>query len=364
MNFLTLLFIPVISLGIVLAIMPMFRKAAFRVNLVDKPSLRKKHVGQVPLVGGLAIWFATVATLVSSHPSILTLLPIRFILGAGTVLLVIGVIDDKADLRATIKLTIQIALAYFAFTNGFRIESLHGVMGIYELPLPLQYAITMIVITGVVNAFNLMDGIDGLASGLALVSFILFGMLAYKTGQTAYLYLFLALIGALIGFMRFNLSAKTKVFMGDAGSLFIGLVMVLSSISLLQAAQGTSDIQLVLSVVVGVLALPVLDSLRVYRRRAKNGFSPFRADRTHFHHLVLQLGLKNRYSTVFVLLVSLALIALSVVMGSIAGFTLMIITLLTVFISISWILGLNTKVNHWRAKVLEMEMESTKSGVN
>jgi hypothetical protein len=103
--------------------------------------------------------------------------------------------------------------------------------------------------------------------------------------------------------------------------LFIGLIMVLSSISLLQAAQGTSDIQLVLSVVVGVLALPGLDSLRVYRRRAKNGFSPFRADRTHFHHLVLQLGLKNRYSTVFVLLVSLALIALSVVMGSIAGFT-------------------------------------------
>jgi len=364
MTILNLLFIPLISLGILLASMPLFRKAAIRVNLVDKPTLRKKHVGQIPLVGGLAIWFASIITLVASHPSVLSMIDIRFILASGTLLLVIGVIDDKTDLRATIKLTIQIALAYFAFVNGFRIETMHGVLGIYELPLAVQYITTMIVITGVVNAFNLMDGIDGLASGMALVSFILFGFLAYVTGQTAYLYLFLALIGALIGFMRFNLSAKTKVFMGDAGSLFIGLIMVLSAISLIQTAQGTSDIQLVLSVVIGVLALPVLDSLRVYRRRAKSGYSPFRADRTHFHHLVLQLGLKNRNTTVFVLLVAVALIALSVLMGSIVGFTLMILTLLTVFISISWLLSLNTKVNQWRAKVLEMEMESTKSGVN
>ncbi|TVQ67104.1 MAG: undecaprenyl/decaprenyl-phosphate alpha-N-acetylglucosaminyl 1-phosphate transferase [Balneolaceae bacterium] len=355
MSALNLIIIPAISLAIVLTIMPLLRIVAIQLQLVDKPSGRKAHNGQIPLAGGLAISFATMLTLLVSTTSWSEFSGISFILLAGGILLVIGVIDDKSDLRASMKLTIQIALAYFAFANGIRIETFHGILGIYEIPVLAQYFITLIVITGVVNAFNLMDGIDGLAAGLAIVACTLFGWMAYITGQFMLLNLFLALIGALVGFMRFNFSSKVKVFMGDAGSLFIGLIMVLSAISLIQAAQGTSEIRLVFPVVIGVLALPVLDSLRVYRRRAKDGFSPFRADRTHFHHLVLQLGIKHRSATLLVIFVSAILIALSITIGSLTSFTFMILALMTAFIAISWILSLNSKVMDWKEKVLAME---------
>lgn len=355
MSLLSLILTPVISLAIVLAIMPMLRVAAVKINLVDKPNARKSHNGQIPLVGGLAISFATLATLLVSSSSWIELSGISFMLIAAGILLVIGVIDDKTDLRASLKLTIQIALAYYAFSNGIRIETFHGILGINEIPDVFQYIITLIVITGVVNAFNLMDGIDGLAAGLALVAFILFGLMAFIAGQLMLLYLFLALIGALLGFMRFNFSTKEKVFMGDAGSLFIGFIMVLSAIFLIQAAQGTPTIRLVFPVVIGVLSLPVLDSLRVYRRRAKNGYSPFHADRTHFHHLVLQLGVKHQYATLLIIFVSGLLITLSITLGTLTSFSLMILSIMTVFIIISWVLSLNSKVIYWKEKVHEME---------
>jgi len=350
-----LFFIPVISLSIILALMPLLRLTAIKLNLVDKPNARKAHKGQVPLVGGLAVWFSAISTLLVVSPSLGDLSEISFMLIAAGILLIMGVIDDKADLRASLKLTIQIALAYYAFVNGIRIESFYGILGIYEIPVVVQYLVTLTVITGVVNAFNLMDGIDGLAAGLAFVAFVQFAWMAFITGEMMLLYLFLSLTGALTGFMRFNFSSKVKVFMGDAGSLFIGFIMVLSAISLLQAAHGTPNIQLVLSVVVGVLALPVLDSLRVYRRRAKNGYSPFRADRTHFHHLVLQLGIKHRSATILIIVISGILIALSIAIGTLASFTLMVLSLMTIFIVISWLLSLNCKVVYWKNKVLEME---------
>jgi len=359
MTSLYLIITPIISLAIVLSIMPLLRKGAIKLNLTDKPTNRKKHSGNIPLVGGIAIWFATIATVLVSNPAWASLMEIRFLLAAASILLVIGIIDDKADLRASLKLTIQIALAYYAFINGIRIESLYGVFGIFELPIILQYGFTLVIITGVVNAFNLMDGIDGLAAGLALVSFIAFGFMAFLTGQIMFLYLFLALIGALIGFMRFNFSKKNKVFMGDAGSLFIGFIMVVSAISMIQAAQSTPDFKLILSVVVGVLALPVLDSLRVYRRRAKNGYSPFRADRTHFHHLVIQLGMKPRNATLLIVGISGALITLSITVGTYTSFTLMLLILMITFITLSWFLSLNNKVIYWKDKVLDMEKKLT-----
>lgn len=355
MSLTNLLATPAISLAIVLIIMPYIRKIAIKTNLVDKPDQRKKHSGQVPLTGGLAIYFAMMATLLVTSPSWEGLSEIRILLIAAGILLITGWIDDKTELRASVKFTIQIMLAYYAFLNGIRIESFFGILGIHQIPVILQYAITLVVITGVVNAFNLMDGIDGLAAGLALVSFALFGWLAFLTGQTMLLFLFLALAGGLAGFMRFNFSRNKKVFMGDAGSLFIGFIMVASAIMLLQSAQGTANVKLVLSVIVGILALPVLDSLRVYRRRAKEGFSPLRADRTHFHHLVLHLGIKSQHAALFTISVSILMIGLGVAIGTLTSITLMILSIFTAFIIISSLLSLNNKVTTWKELVSEME---------
>ena len=363
MSLLTLFFVLTMALFLVLAIMPLMRKAAIGVGLVDKPNRRKVHSGSIPLVGGITVWMAAIFTLLISVPSEFITAETRYILITSGLMLLLGAIDDKMDLRASIKLLIQLALAYFAFANGIRIESFYGILGIHVIPVYVQYALTVLVITGVINAFNLMDGIDGLAAAMALNGFILFAGLAVITGQFLLFYLFLALIGALLGFLRFNLSKTGKVFMGDAGSLFIGTVLVLSAIVLLQAAANTPAIKLVLSVVVGVLTLPVLDSLRVYRRRAKEGFSPFRADRTHFHHLVLQLGIKPGRATAIIVAVSATLISLSVIIGTLASVTAMVLTILMLFILISSVLSLHNRVDHWRKQVKDMERRAAKDPV-
>jgi UDP-GlcNAc:undecaprenyl-phosphate/decaprenyl-phosphate GlcNAc-1-phosphate transferase len=355
MNLISALLTPFLSLILVLAVMPLMRKAAFGVALVDKPSKRKVHSGSIPLVGGITVWLTALFTLFVVVPGGLFATETRYILLASGIMLLLGLIDDKMDLRASLKLLIQLTLAYFAFVNGIRIESFYGIFGIHEIPVFMQYALTVVVITGVINAFNLMDGIDGLAAALALNAFILFAGLAVITGQFLLVYLFLALIGALVGFLRYNLSKYNKVFMGDAGSLFIGTVLVLSALMLLQSAQNTSSIKLVLSVVIGVLTLPVLDSLRVYRRRAKDGFSPFRADRTHFHHLVLQLGINPRSATMIIAGVSVGLIGLSVALGSLTSVTVMVLVILVLFIVISSVLSLHNRVDQWRQKVKQME---------
>jgi UDP-GlcNAc:undecaprenyl-phosphate/decaprenyl-phosphate GlcNAc-1-phosphate transferase len=345
-----------ISLTLVIVTMPLMRKGALAVGLVDKPNNRKVHTGTIPLVGGITIWMVSMVSLkLIASPEWLTS-EVRYILAASGAMLLLGLLDDKLDLRASIKLLTQLIVAYFAFEYGIRIESLHGVMGIHEIPMYMQYFLTVVIITGVINAFNLMDGIDGLAATIALNAFILFAGLALITGQLLLMYLFLALIGALVGFLRFNLSKKQKVFMGDAGSLFIGTILVLSAIVLIQSAQNTSGIKLILSVIVGVLTLPVLDSLRVYRRRAKDGFSPFRADRTHFHHLILQLGMKPRTATLAITGVSMALIILSVAIGTLTGITVMVVSILTLFIIITTLLTHHNRVDQWRRHIKELEL--------
>jgi UDP-GlcNAc:undecaprenyl-phosphate/decaprenyl-phosphate GlcNAc-1-phosphate transferase len=355
MSTVTALVLITLPLILVLIMMPFFRKAAIAVGLVDKPGRRKAHNGSVPLVGGITVWLASLITLFIAVPTEVLTAEMRYIVLSSGLMLLIGAFDDKVDLRASIKLLVQLSVAYFAFINGIRIESFYGVFGIFELPYYLQYVITVLVIAGVINAFNLMDGIDGLAAAMALNAFIMFAGLAIITGQTLLVFLFLALIGALIGFLRFNLSRNEKVFMGDAGSLFIGTVMVMSAIVLIQAATNTPSIKLVFSIVVGVLTLPVLDSLRVYRQRAKMGFSPFRADRTHFHHLVLQSGIHPKWAAVLIVGISFTLIALGVLIGTLTSVTMMVFAILVMFIVISSLLTLHNKVNDWKTRVRGME---------
>lgn len=358
MSLISAVFTTLIALTLVLLSMPLMRTIVTAVGLVDRPNKRKVHSGSIPLAGGITIWLAATITLLLTATSAWITGEVRYLLAASSGMLLLGLLDDKMDLRASLKLLIQLVLAYFAFVNGIRIESMHGVFGLYEIPVYAQYVLTVIVITGVVNAFNLMDGIDGLAAAMALNGFILFAGLAFITGQFMLLYLFLALIGALLGFLRYNLSSTRKVFMGDAGSLFIGTILVLSAIILLQAAQGTPGITLVVSVVIGVLTLPVLDSLRVYRRRAKDGFSPFRADRTHFHHLILQLGMKPRVATMTITGVSLVLIVLSVAIGTLTSATVMVITILALFILLTALLTHHNNVDEWRRQIKALEQRS------
>ena len=324
-------------------------------NLVDNPSERKTHSHPVPLIGGIAIILASGMALIIYPEFWIYIGQYNALVVGSLLLLLIGVIDDKMDVRPILRLIIQIAIAHFVFDSGIRIDSMYGVFGVYELPVIAQYFLTMLVIVGTINAFNLMDGIDGLAAGLAIIGLLAYSYIAILAHKEFLVVLFVSLIGALIAFLRYNLSKKNKIFMGDAGSLVLGFILVVSGIILLQSTKGTSNISVSLAVVISVLALPVADSLRVYRKRIKQGYSPFRADRTHLHHMVLFLGVKHKVACALILFLSLGIIGLSIVFGSTFNITFIIISILALFIVISTILGANRELNLWVNKIRKLE---------
>lgn len=345
----------VLSLVLVLVILRLLRKVAVKINLVDRPNTRKTHTNPIPIIGGVAIVISSGLALMISPEFWKGIYENHVVIVGAIVLLVVGLIDDKMNVRPILKLIVQIALAHFVFHSGIRIDSMFGILGIYELSFSVQYILTLLVIVGVINAFNLMDGIDGLAAGLSIIGFLVYTYLAILTGKIFLVVLFISIIGALIGFLKFNLSTKNKIFMGDAGSLALGYILVVSGIILIQSAHGTSNVPTALVVVMGVLGLPVTDSLRVYYRRMKLGCSPFKADRTHFHHLVLMFGIGHKRASFLITLFVVCIIALNAILVTMFNVTLTILYFLILFVLISTILEINREINIWRNKIKNLE---------
>jgi UDP-GlcNAc:undecaprenyl-phosphate GlcNAc-1-phosphate transferase len=350
-----LLFFPIAALILSLFIIPLLRSIAFKIQLVDKPNFRKVHHNHIPLVGGLGLAITTAFALLPSLMMGINFYPIAAILVGAIVMLVMGVLDDKMDIRASLKLLIQLILAHYIYANGIRIDSFYGIMGINEIPEFAAYFLTIIIITGVVNAFNLMDGIDGLASGLAIVSLIVFSQIAFFLDNSALGLLLITLTGSLIGFLRFNFSKKSKIFMGDAGSLLLGFVLVVSAISLLQSAGNTSYIRLAAPAVFGILLVPVIDSLRVYRRRMKEGKSPFSPDKTHIHHLVLGFGVKHKTASIIIVTMVVMIMIVSFLASYTLGITLAIGFSLLFYYIVARVLQINKGIADWKAKIIEIE---------
>jgi UDP-GlcNAc:undecaprenyl-phosphate/decaprenyl-phosphate GlcNAc-1-phosphate transferase len=344
-----------------LILIPVFRKVALKINLVDKPNARKVHAQAVPLVGGLAIFAAASLALSLALPSDANPLCFKNIYLAVVILLLMGVLDDRFDLNASLKLAIQLILAHFVYQQGIKIESLHGLLGIYTMTPAVQYLLTVVVVAGAVNAFNLMDGIDGLAAGLAIAGFAVFTLLAILNHQPYLALVFLTCIGALIAFLRFNLSKNQKIFMGDAGSLTLGFVLVVTGIQLLQTAQDTNLGSATALGVVAVLLVPVLDALRVFRNRIKSGKSPFDADKSHLHHLVLSTGLKHQSAALCIVILIVGLILIGLICFQLKGLTLAIAAMLLLFFVLTSLLQFNDKINDWKLRVKRMESRNVAS---
>jgi UDP-GlcNAc:undecaprenyl-phosphate/decaprenyl-phosphate GlcNAc-1-phosphate transferase len=349
---------PLAAFLITLLVIPVLRKIAFRINMVDKPNLRKVHTTPIPLVGGVGIFIATTMALGLALPFEFDILGFKNIYFAISILLMMGVIDDFFELRATMKLAIQLILAHFIYSQGIKIESFHGIFGLYEMAEWMQYGLTVVVIAGAVNAFNLMDGIDGLAAGLAIAGLTVFTFLAILTNQYLLVLIFVIYIGGLLAFLRFNLSKSQKVFMGDAGSLMIGFILVVSGIRLIQAAQSTSNISLVILGVLAVMLVPVFDALRVFRRRVKSGKSPFSADKTHLHHLVLTTGLRHKASSLGIVGLMTGILAIGFLSYHMVGLSVAFVAMLVLFSVTTSILQFHNRLMFWKNKIKSMEIAS------
>lgn len=333
---------PLLASALAWVLIPVLRKAATCIGLVDHPNFRKVHSNCVPLVGGIAVFIsANLAMLVSLlFDQSVKSLELLFVL--ALMLLIMGAIDDRRDLRAILKLGIQLVIAHFVFMSGVRIESLYGIFGIYELAGWAQYLLTVVIISGVVNAFNLMDGIDGLAAGMAIAGLGLFTVLAFITGQYQLALVFLTFIGSLLSFLRYNFSRKNKIFMGDAGSLVLGFIMVVGGIQMLQSTVSQSSEMIVLIGVMSVLMVPVLDAMRVFRIRIIAGKSPFAPDKNHLHHLVLAMGLRHSLASLTIVGISLFQVLVGYIAFLIAGALAAVISMILLFMAIVHFLNLNS----------------------
>ena len=267
-----------------------------RYKLYDVPNDRKEHLAPVPTMGGIAIVAGMVMALLLWFPFAHDMRQICFFFSI-VALFGLGIMDDLKDLSAKYKFIIQIALAALIAISGIRINSFDGLFGIYELPVSAQYSFTILAIVGITNAFNLIDGIDGLAGGLSFMSLVTLGLFLTISGDASTALIAFALAGGTLGFLYFNFN-PARIFMGDTGSLVIGFVVAVLCIQLMRI--NILSPQPVLShppmFVLGLVLIPVFDTIRVFASRIWKGRSPFAADKTHIHHLLTNQGFSHVFA--------------------------------------------------------------------
>ena len=273
-----------LSMFMTIALVPVFKGMAARVNAIDVPNVRKVHEVPMPKTGGLAMALGTVVPILLWVPMNQA---VKSIMLGAAIIVFFGAIDDCKNLSYRAKFLGQVGAALTVMLyGGLRIESL-GMLLPDDVLLPVWISIplTLVVIVGVTNAINLSDGLDGLAGGITLVSFICIAYLAYKIENTAIAVMAVAVAGAIFGFLRFN-TYPAELFMGDSGSQFLGFLSITLSISITQGSSPLSPLFPLL-----LLGFPILDTLTVMVERISEGKSPFVADKKHFHHKLIRLGL-------------------------------------------------------------------------
>lgn len=283
----------IISLFLTIAIIPIVKRVAFRVNLVDQPGERKVHVLPMPRSGGIAMALGAIIPVLIWVPMDNM---IRAVHIGCLMIVIIGVIDDVKNLKYFYKFMAQIGGALVViFYGNIRIESLGDMVPAgFVLPVFVSVALTVLFIVGVTNAINLSDGLDGLAGGISMLSFVTIGFFAYKCGNIPIAIMSLSVVGAILGFLRFN-TYPAIVFMGDAGSQMLGFLCVVFTLVLTQSNTPYSEITPLF-----LIGFPILDTLTVMVERISNGSSPFKADKNHFHHKLMKLGLYHSESVLVI----------------------------------------------------------------
>ncbi len=291
----------------------------------DIGHFRKQHDHGIPRLGGVAMFlsFALSALICSA---IDYRFPVTYILAAAIILFIMGIKDDLSGVNPSTKLLVQIIAALILVLWGdVRLTSMYGVLDIYELPYTLSCILSVLVIIMVVNAFNLIDGIDGLAGVTGIVTNVSFVALFTYMHQYNLALISVIMVGAIAGFLRFNLT-PAKIFMGDTGSLFIGLISVVMAIKFIEVNKFTHiNTPLIYSapaIAVAILIGPVFDTLRIFFIRIVNGVPPFTADRNHIHHRMLKLGFNHLQTTCILALLNIITIGITLIFSTLGNYTL------------------------------------------
>ena len=308
---------------VVLLATPSLIKVAKLKHLVDEPSEdRKLHTRSIPTIGGIvifgallfsyALWFPEEYFYINQSITIF-----KTVVAVLVILFFVGIKDDIIGTAPLKKLAAHFVVGFIiVIMSDIRIRSMYGIFGVGELELWQSYLISIFTYIVIVNAFNLIDGLDGLAAGIGFISTMSIGVLFSVVGNVPLALLGFVLGGALLGFLIFNFS-PARIFMGDSGSLTIGAVVSVLAIN----AIGVSPASLPLEVrtvnmpilVMSILAYPLADTIRAFTIRAFKGVSPFTADKNHIHHKFIALGFTHAQTVLVIYFYNLCIIGFALV---------------------------------------------------
>ena len=285
---------------------PRLVKIALLKNIVDNPDARKLQRTPVPVLGGVAVFFGVVIA-IGCMSSVVDCSGLPVVIMAMMAMLYTGTMDDILSLSPGLRFVIEIVVVLLLiFVGGYCIDDFHGLWNIGRFSYWYAVPLTVVAAVGIINAINLVDGVNGLSSGYCIMACLIFGTLFFLAGEAPMTILAAVSVGALIPFFLHNVFGKTsKMFIGDGGTLVMGVVMSVFVIAILQngsrvAAYVNPNVGLV-PFTLAVLSVPVFDTLRVMSTRILKGTSPFRPDKTHLHHMFIDLGCSHVATTLAIL---------------------------------------------------------------
>lgn len=344
-----------ISLAAVWIIHPHLVKIARIKDIVDNPNARKLQKEPIPILGGVAVFFGIFMSL--SIAGILTECSELFVLLTSMLLMLyLGSMDDILELRATTRLVVQIgAVLVLVFLGGnYEIDDLLGLAGFTAIPQWAAIPLTVFAAVGIINAINLIDGVDGLSSGFGVMSSLMFSVAFFVVGDYPMVILCASTIGALTLFFLHNVfGKKSKMFIGDGGTLVLGIILAAYVTRLIDSAQTqvpcptVNEPASVIPFTLAILSIPVFDTLRVMSTRILDRKSPFHPDKTHLHHMFIDLGFSHVITTVSILTLNSLVIAIWA-FAYFSGSSAMVQTFAVVLAGVTVTFGLYHSVQRFR----------------
>jgi len=346
-------------------LMPYIVSMAKSKNLIVKPNRRTSHEGSIPNIGGINIFSSFIIPYLLFCTGMMDFYD-RTVIAGMFIMLLIGFFDDMVELTAYKKLLGEIIVGLILIViSDKQLTYMFGFCGINEIPVWISYPFSLFIFLLVVNALNLVDGVDGLASGLGILICLFFGIYFQLAGDVQLSMMAYAMVGALLIFFIYNVfGGKSKIFMGDSGALVLGYVIYLFVVEFCKISEGVVPnvnpyllMRAAPVVAICVLAIPLIDTVRVMTTRIKKGISPFKADRNHVHHLLLSTGLKHREVTFILLGINVIFIVLGLLIRNlrieIAAFTVTACAVILIFSL--W----RTVDKYNRKEIIENETQNT-----
>ncbi len=336
-------------------VIPPIIRVALKKELYDVPVERSSHTKVTPRLGGIAIFAGTIFSIMLWTPFNQYAGDLQYVLCAFILIFLVGVKDDIDAIAPSKKLVVEVLAAFIlTFKAGVKISSLHGIMGIGDLGIIWSTVLTVFTIIVIINAINLIDGINGLSGSLVIVITGTLGVWFMLIKRYDLAIMAVSAAGATAAFLKYNYS-PAQIFMGDTGALLLGLICSILAINFIELNSGLHDynpfkINAAPAVAIGILILPLFDTLRVFTTRIVRGRHPLHPDRTHIHHLLIDSGLSHMQATSVLVCVNIFFIILVFLLQRYTTNAVLIILLLT-GISSLMVGGLYYQVNRRKMKL-------------